>query len=590
MPVAAAKTRLWLSQLLLQHTQNIHEATQHLQQAQLLLKQVPGCYALKCQVLSELGRSQRYLARPKLEIAAYERGLQMCISGQKFAERVHLHQWQAHFCQRLVDIHVAQGNLQDAQQTLNAALENAVHFQDLSTQVLLQLAQLQLHMLSQNTAATGQVVSSCTALLVKLAASQPQEPLCSQLHLHFCVLRALCLMSEGQYKELLKTEKERDEEREKTKGKEKLEEKKRVTEVDITPIISISELSWLLEQIGDREWEYTWLPTAAVHALVSCLIATIYRPKGKFKQALAYLSQAQQAIDEELEHQGIKGKESELPLQTVCHHHSLLFIKFLIIEGAAMVHMTQVELDRAQRDLTVLLQLCTDYPALLGKPLLSSLYMLAGNYALAVGDPSAAAERFVEAAQTGSSASQARLAAVSAALALLTTQHSDDTLKAADILRQYEVFDDIDSKLPFVEQGAGYFATGMVLVRQGQEKEGQLLLGKALRFAYNNLTNQQLVSQIILAMAPVQMQKGDTEGARHLLQSSLTLSSANHDVPTLVSGLHCMSNLHAKSGNMKDYHDCLKRAESKNMQYLQVIEGAQNEPSHSQIMQWQGFS
>jgi len=83
-------------------------------------------------------------------------------------------------------------------------------------QVLLQLAQLQLHMLSQNTAATGQVLSSCTALLVQLAASQPQEPLCSQLQLHFCVLRALCLMSQGQYSELLKTGKE--------KAKEKKEE------------------------------------------------------------------------------------------------------------------------------------------------------------------------------------------------------------------------------------------------------------------------------------------------------------------------------------------------------------------------------
>ena len=79
-----------------------------------------------------------------------------------------------------------------------------------------------------------------------------------------------------------------------------------IAEIDNTPIISISELSRLLEQIGDREWEYTWLPTAAVHALVSCLIGTIYRPKGRFKQALAYLSQAQQLIDEELQHQGIK--------------------------------------------------------------------------------------------------------------------------------------------------------------------------------------------------------------------------------------------------------------------------------------------
>lgn len=79
-----------------------------------------------------------------------------------------------------------------------------------------------------------------------------------------------------------------------------------IAEVDNTPIISISELSRLLEQIGDREWEYTWLPTAAVHAVVSCLIATIYRPGGKFKQALAYLSQAQQVIDEEVQLQGIK--------------------------------------------------------------------------------------------------------------------------------------------------------------------------------------------------------------------------------------------------------------------------------------------
>ena len=44
-----------------------------------------------------------------------------------------------------------------------------------------------------------------------------------------------------------------------------------------------------------------------------------------------------------------------------------------------MVHLTQVELEHAQRDLTVLLDLCTDHPALLGKPLLSSLYMLIGQ-------------------------------------------------------------------------------------------------------------------------------------------------------------------------------------------------------------------
>ena len=57
---------------------------------QLLLKQVPGCHALKCEVLSELGRCQRYLARPKLEIQAYQRGLQICSTGQKSTERCDL--------------------------------------------------------------------------------------------------------------------------------------------------------------------------------------------------------------------------------------------------------------------------------------------------------------------------------------------------------------------------------------------------------------------------------------------------------------------------------------------------------------------
>ena len=60
-------------------------------------------------------------------------------------------------------------------------------------------------MLGQNTAATTQVLSSCTTLLVQLAQGPHQEPLSSQLQLQFCILRALSLMNEGQYMVLLKT-------------------------------------------------------------------------------------------------------------------------------------------------------------------------------------------------------------------------------------------------------------------------------------------------------------------------------------------------------------------------------------------------
>ena len=56
----------------------------------------------------------------------------------------------------------------------------------------------------------------------------------------------------------------------------------------------------LVQQINGAEWQYAWLPTSAVQALVCWLAATILRPAGKFAQAIPYLSQGQQAIDEEL--------------------------------------------------------------------------------------------------------------------------------------------------------------------------------------------------------------------------------------------------------------------------------------------------
>ena len=114
MPVPAAKARLWLAQVLLQHTQNIAEATQHLQQAvsawqsyciqffeplhrastqkcvalqQFCLKQVHACHPLKCEVLSELGQCHRYLARHKLELQQYERGIEVTTTGNPSSDK-----------------------------------------------------------------------------------------------------------------------------------------------------------------------------------------------------------------------------------------------------------------------------------------------------------------------------------------------------------------------------------------------------------------------------------------------------------------------------------------------------------------------
>lgn len=92
----------------------------------------------------------------------------------------------------------------------NASLRPAVE-QPSVPQVLVLLAQIQLHMLSQQTAATFELLSACTTLFREQAQqaepqAQPQAQLLwSQLQLHFCILRVLVMLTEGRYVELIAT-------------------------------------------------------------------------------------------------------------------------------------------------------------------------------------------------------------------------------------------------------------------------------------------------------------------------------------------------------------------------------------------------
>lgn len=71
--------------------------------------------------------------------------------------------------------------------------------------VMLQLAQIQLHMLDQSTAAITDALAACTKLLVAASQGPQQQPIASQLQLHFCILRTLALLNEGRFVELQKT-------------------------------------------------------------------------------------------------------------------------------------------------------------------------------------------------------------------------------------------------------------------------------------------------------------------------------------------------------------------------------------------------
>ena len=99
-----------------------------------------------------------------------------------------------------------------------------------------------------------------------------------------------------------------------------------------------------------------------------------------------------------------------------------------------------------------------------------------------------------------------------------------------------------------------------------------------------------LAVQIMNVMAPAQLQRGDKEGAKTMLQSSFTLSTALHDMPTLVASLQGISELYGHLRDTSNYNDSLQHADRKRMEYMQIIQHANSTPSHRHIMQWQGFS
>ena len=74
----------------------------------------------------------------------------------------------------------------------------------------------------------------------------------------------------------------------------------------------------------------------------------------------------------------MQGDEVGLPLQTLWSQQVLLHIKALILEGIAVVQLTQMDLVKAQEAIAELLGLASLHPALLGRPLRAMLHLLTG--------------------------------------------------------------------------------------------------------------------------------------------------------------------------------------------------------------------
>ena len=88
-----------------------------------------------------------------------------------------------------------------------------------------------------------------------------------------------------------------------------------------------------------------------------------------------------------------------------------------------------------------------------------------------------------------------------------------------------------------------------MLYQQNDVAGARLLLTKALKQAHGLIGSTQLVGQILNVLAPVQQERQDYSGAAQMFESATTLLKSVGDLPSLVTTLRGLHELHKQQGN-----------------------------------------
>ncbi|KAK9812291.1 hypothetical protein WJX73_010343 [Symbiochloris irregularis] len=272
LPASAARTRLQLAQLILQHTAQTSMARHHLERAQLSLQGCPGNLALKCQVASQLAHCLGKLGQVKLQRQTLLKALQLCREQQQLNSVEIAQQWELHFSCRLAALQFQLGDSEAAAAALQLASRLALSQPPL-VQVLVNLFSAQLQI------ATGQQASADETLnrALKLLAASRTLPIASEaaalhmkhLEVHAHVLQLLSALAAGKSASLQTS--------------------------------ALQLVQSLLAGLPPAEWSYEWLPRAVVTALLHLIAATILGPMAKQEAAGGHLTQGRRCLDAQMQ-------------------------------------------------------------------------------------------------------------------------------------------------------------------------------------------------------------------------------------------------------------------------------------------------
>ena len=306
LPVPEARARVRLATLLLQYTDNVHKAKQHLEQCMLLLKNTHGYEKLKCQVFSGLARCYRLFGRETRRswLNACTSGLDLATEAvKKYPEETSdWVTWQLHFVMDRADLFMVDCEFHAAERELTAGAELAKEAEMHEIAVAFALARLQ-RAIAQRASdeGVGAGEAACAAAAEEAVTELEEkegEDAAAPARLHLRVLRMLGNLSAGNVQATA-------------------DEPKFVARL-------IESIENKTDEELEEEHTYRWLPIRATIALAKLITGESLRPLGKFTEARRNLEAAVDQCDAACKFLGVMPEGGDADARAIVEQEQLM--------------------------------------------------------------------------------------------------------------------------------------------------------------------------------------------------------------------------------------------------------------------------
>eukprot|EP00898_Chlorokybus_atmophyticus_P003742 jgi/Chlat1/4369/Chrsp29S04515 len=560
LPLIEVKTRLKLADILYSQTHNLHEAKAHLERAQVLLQQIPRQENLKCLACSQLGRCYAALGATRLQKQVLRRGLQICEATIPSGDEDWVMTcWKADLALQLGDALKTEGDLDGALQLLETIITTMADCSDiklLARKALLQLASVHVRLLKGEYGLAVKALSTSTVLQTSMFQSVPATSDASvstalaQIPAMHLMLQVLCSVASGHG----------------------------------VPDDGLEQLRQACHKVEKSHFaSCNWLQPSGLNMLRHLLEAINQRKKGNGqKTARGCLETVLRKSQEVLLNLNFSAglTESKLSLKTVELVRPYLPMRFVAFENLAVLSLTQMKLEQAQKEVASAVSLVIAYPTLLAYQR-ATAHVLCAHYAVATCCFKEALKQYASYGKTSFHRTEQVLAAVFMALTTLCIGGHTADSDALDILQPiHREQDRLSSKY---EEAAVKYALAVVNSRQGNHQEAKTALSGILDLAHNKMANHQLVSQVLILLGRESLIAHDLSAARNLLASAFTLAKAFHDPPLQLAAATALRDESRLSNDNKaaGYDSYIER---KSKEWQQQIATARNSTMHGQLL------